>query len=170
MDTGLTPKSVGKNRLRLIYDAKDLKCKVVLNGVQSSYTSTTADCQISQICVGGGATAANNAVNTIFSNLVKWTTILSEGEILADNNGVLIESNLDGFFPLESVELSYRNEGINNNHYLETVTTTLTIDTKTDNNFTDTEKSKLANSISGTFTTNDGKTITVVGGMITSIV
>ena len=39
-----------------------------------------------------------------------------------------------------------------------------------DNIFTNTEKAKLANSISGTFTTADGKTITITGGMVTSIV
>ena len=39
-----------------------------------------------------------------------------------------------------------------------------------ENTFTDTEKLKLANSVTGTFTTADGKTITITGGMVTSIV
>lgn len=39
-----------------------------------------------------------------------------------------------------------------------------------DNIYTDSEKAKLANTVSGTFTTVDGKTITITGGMVTSIV
>lgn len=159
------------NRLRMTF-TRDTNCyKLYLNKTLLGI-STAQNQYFGMFSIGGGLTPANNAVGVEFRNVVHWTTALSAEEITEDFNNDILKSGLSFFNPLNSIPSSiFENYGITSQRRLLANSTLWTLGTsELDNEFTNSEKAKLANSITGTFTTVDGKTITVTGGMITSIV
>ena len=162
----------GWNRLRLVFNRDTNFYKLYLNQVLVGTSSVSYPQYLGYFTIGGGLTPANNAVGVEFRNVAHWTIPLSQEEIIEDFNNEISKSCLSYFNPLNTIPTSiYESYAITSMRRLMVNSSLWTLGTnEMDNIFTNTEKAKLANSISGTFTTADGKTITITGGMVTSIV
>ena len=169
--TTTTKPVTGWNRVRLVFNRDTNFYKLYLNKILLG-TSNAQLQYLGMFSIGGGLTAISNAVGVEFRNVVHWTTPLSQEEIIEDFNNEISKSSLSYFNPLNTIPASvYESYAITSMRRLMVNSSLWTLGTnEMDNIFTNTEKAKLANTVSGTFTTADGKTITITGGMVTSIV
>jgi lysophospholipase L1-like esterase len=170
MTTTTAVPSIGYNIITLTFDKVLNIFYLWLNGIQIG-SSTTTTFFFAYFAIGGGDTPANNAVGVEFRNVGYWINNFTSDEVVADANGELLEGSLCLFNSLTTQPNGYfDNDGGAETQCRFKINSTLwTLSTETDNLYTDVEKTKLANSVSGTFTTTDGKTITITGGMVTSI-
>lgn len=162
----------GFNTIQLTYDATSGIFELWLNGLKVGASAVITSFYFQYFSVGGSANAANNATGVEFRNVAKWCNKMTDDELVTLANGTMLPGSLEYFNSLSSIPSgAYLNEGGGTiKARLTVLSSTWTSSDRGSKTVTDTEKTKLANSTSGTFTTNDGKTITVVGGMITSIV
>ena len=171
--TNVKPVADKKNKIVITRDLTLALIKVFIDDVEVSSFTPTSTATLSQFFVGNdGTTSGTTAIGWEFANLVLYRGVLDIGGINHIFKNDYPQSVIEF---ANSMNINGANEFVlysesSGDAYIQLAATqSWAVSDYTDNNYTDTEKQKLANSISGTFTTNDGKTITITGGMVTSI-